>query len=99
MIYDRGLNMHTDNDDIIGMYHKVRFLLLWASDMEPITISGSSLAPSSKGDSIIQSNQDATNETKISVALQHVDKTKTKQSLEHVDHQLMHGDSTEEISS
>lgn len=35
--------------------------------MEPITISGSSLAPSSKGDSIIQSNQDATNETKISV--------------------------------
>jgi hypothetical protein len=67
--------------------------------MEPITISGSSLAPSSKGDSIIQSNQDATNETKISVALQHVDKTKTKQSLEHVDHQLMHGDSTEGISS
>jgi hypothetical protein len=45
--------------------------------MEPITISGSSLAPASKGDSIIQSNQDATNETKISVALQHVDKTET----------------------
>jgi hypothetical protein len=67
--------------------------------MEPITISGSSWAAASKGDSILQSNQDATNETKISVALQHVDKTKTKQSLEHVDHQLMHGDSTEEISS